>query len=136
MKSLRQIAELKKIDIVPDPELQSGVESDYTKPKSKAERDFVGKHVDVIQHKLHPAYKNEAEQDAVFKGGSINKDHSKAASYEDGMDVEVYEAAVEFVKDNLTEDNLEQFENMLEENPEAAISFAIDIAEELEGLVE
>ena len=66
----------------------------------------------------------------------MNKDHSKAASYKDGMDAEVYEAAVEFVKDNLTEDNLEQFENMLEENPEAAISFAIDIAEELEGLVE
>ena len=136
MKSLRQIAELKKIDVIPDPELQSGVESDYSKPKSKAERDFVGKHVDVVQQKLHPAFKNEEEQDAVFKGGSINKDHSKAASYKDGMDVEVYEAAVAFVKDNLTEDNLEQFENMLEENPEAAISFAIDIAEELEGLVE
>ena len=75
MKSLRQIVELKKIDIVPDPELQSGVESDYTKPKSKAERDFVGKHVDVVQQKLHPAFKSEAEQDAVFKGGAINKDH-------------------------------------------------------------
>ncbi len=112
MKSLRQIAELKKIDIVPDPELQSGVESDYTKPKSKGEKDFVGKHVDVIQQKLHPAFRNEAEQDAVFKGGSLNKDHSKAASYKDGMDVEVNEAAVEFVKDNLTEDNLEAFEQM------------------------
>ena len=49
------------------------------------------------------------------------------------MDAEVYEAAVAFVMDNLTEDNLEQFETMLDENPEAAISFAIDIAEELEG---
>ena len=135
MKSLRQIVELKKIDIVPDPELQSGVESDYTKPKSKAERDFVGKHVDVVQQKLHPAFKSEAEQDAVFKGGAMKKDHSKAASYKDGMDADVYEAAVAFVMDNLTEDNLEQFENMLEENPEAAISFAIDIADELEEIV-
>ena len=133
MKLLRQIVELKKIDIIPDPELQAGERSDYANPKSQAERDFVGKHLDNIQQTLHPAFKNQAEQDAVFKGGSIDKDHSKAASYKDGMDVEVYEAAVEFVKDNLTEDNLEAFEQMLEENPEAAISFAINIAEELEG---
>ena len=133
MKSLRQIAELKKIDIVPDPELQSGVESDYTKPKSKGEKDFVGKHVDVIQQKLHPAFRNEAEQDAVFKGGSIDKDHSKAASYKDDMDVEVYESAVQLVRDNLTEDNLIAFEQMLEEDTDTALQFAIEIAAEVEG---
>ena len=134
MKSLRQIVELKKIDIVPDPELQSGVESDYTKPKSEAEKNFVGKHLDKIDQKLHPAFKNEAEQDAVFKGGGINKDHSKIASYKDGMDADVYESAIQFVRDNLTEENLEQFDLMLEENPEAAIGFAIDIADEVEEM--
>lgn len=136
MKSLRQIVELKKIDIVPDPELQSGVESDYTKPKSEAEKNFVGKHLDKIDQKLHPAFKNEAEQDAVFKGGGINKDHSKIASYKDGMDADVYESAIAFVRDNLTEENLEQFDLMLEENPEAAIGFAIDIADEVEEMDE
>lgn len=132
MKTLRQIVELKKIDIIPDPELQSGVESDYTKPKSEAEKNFLGKHLDKIDQKLHPAFKSQAEQDAVFKGGNISKDHSKKASYKDNEDADVYEAAIAFVKDNLTEENLEQFELMLNENPEAAISFAIDIAEELE----
>ena len=34
MKSLRQIVELKKIDIIPDPELQAGERSDYANPKS------------------------------------------------------------------------------------------------------
>ena len=41
MKSLRQIVELKKIDLVPDPELQAGTVSNYANPKSDAERRFV-----------------------------------------------------------------------------------------------
>ena len=38
MKSLRQIVELKKIDIVPDPEFQDGTVSNYANPTSEAER--------------------------------------------------------------------------------------------------
>ena len=34
MKSLRQIVELKKIDLTPDPELQAGQVSNYANPKS------------------------------------------------------------------------------------------------------
>ena len=37
MKSLRQIVELKKIDLVPDPEEQAGTVSNYANPKSAAE---------------------------------------------------------------------------------------------------
>ena len=133
MKSLRQIVELKKIDIIPDPELQAGERSDYANPKSQAERDFVGKHLDNIQQTLHPAFKNQAEQDAVFKGGSVNKDHSQAASYKDDMDVKVYESAIQFVRDNLTEENLEQFDVMLEEDTDTALQFAMEIAAEVEG---
>ena len=66
MKSLRQIVELKKIDLVPDPELQAGTVSNYANPKSDAERRFVEKHVDSIQKTLHPAFKNEAEPTRKF----------------------------------------------------------------------
>jgi len=133
MKSLRQIVELKKIDIIPDPEFQAGVRADYANPKSDGERNFVGKHLDNIQKTLHPAFKNEAEQDAVFKGGSVNKDHSKKASYKDDMDVEVYEAAIHFVQDNLTEENLVAFNSLLEEDYDTALQFAMEVAEELEA---
>ena len=89
--------------------------------------------VDNIQKTLHPAFKNEAEQDAVFKGGSVNKDHSKKASYKDDMDVEVYEAAIHFVQDNLTEENLVAFNSLLEEDYDTALQFAMEVAEELEA---
>jgi hypothetical protein len=131
MKSLRQIVELKKIDLTPDPELQAGQVSNYANPKSEAEKNFVGKHLDNIQTALHPAFKNEAEQDAVFKGGSIKKDHSKAASYKDGNDAEVYEQAIHFVRDNLTEDNLKAFDELAQSNPEAAVEFAMEMVEDL-----
>ena len=87
MKSLRQIVELKKIDLVPDPELQAGTVSNYANPKSDAERRFVEKHVDSIQKTLHPAFKNEAEQKAVFSG-TVEKDkthdNAGAGHYQDG----------------------------------------------------
>ena len=49
MKSLRQIVELKKIDLVPDPEAQAGTISNYANPKSEAEKRFVDKHMSSIQ---------------------------------------------------------------------------------------
>jgi len=131
MKSLRNIVELKKIDIVPDPELQAGQVSNYANPKSEAEKNFVGKHADNVATALHPAFKNEAEQDAVFKGGKINKDHSKAASYKDGNDAEVYEQAINFVRENLTEENLVAFDELAQKNPEAAVEFAMEIVSEV-----
>ena len=89
MKSLRQLVELKKIDLVPDPELQAGTVSNYANPKSDAERRFVEKHVDSIQKTLHPAFKNEAEQKAVFSG-TVEKDkthdNAGAGHYQDGED--------------------------------------------------
>ena len=66
MKSLRQIVELKKIDLVPDPEQQAGTVSNYANPKSEAEKRFVDKHMSAVQKMNHPAYESEAEQDAVF----------------------------------------------------------------------
>lgn len=129
MKKLRQIVELKKIDLVPDPELQAGEVSDFANPKSDAERAFLDKHV--VQRTLHPAFKTPAEQDAVFKASNIQKDKSKAASYHDGEDFDVYEQAVQFVKDNLTETNLAKFEALLKEDRESAVRFAIDVATEL-----
>jgi hypothetical protein len=134
MKSLRNIVELKKIDIVPDPDLQAGQVSNYANPKSEAERNFVGKHKDNIATALHPAFKNEAEQDAVFKGGSINKDHSKSASYRDNQDAEVYEQAINFVRENLTEDNLVAFDELALKNPEAAVEFAMEMVEEVQDV--
>jgi len=135
MKSLRQIVELKKIDIVPDPELQAGQVSNYANPKSEAEKNFVGKHLDNVQQQLHPAFKNEAEQDAVFKGGSIKKDltHDQAGAghYKDGQDAEVYEQAINFVRENLTEDNLKAFDELAQNNPEAAVDFAMEIVSEV-----
>ena len=111
MKSLRQIVELKKIDLVPDPDLQAGQVSNYANPKSEAEKRFVDKHFDNVQQQLHPAFKNEAEQDAVFKGGNISKDETHdnagAGHYKDGADAEVYEQAIKLVRENLTEENVE-----------------------------
>lgn len=131
MKSLRQIVEVKKIDIIPDPEVQAGKVSDYANPKSEAEANFVGKHMDVVNSPLHPAFKNEAEQRKVFNGDGINKDHSKIASYRDGQDAEVYESAIALVQDALTEENLEKFNQLLEDDYQAAANFAVEVASEI-----
>lgn len=131
MKSLRQIVEVKKIDIVPDPESQAGKVSDYANPKSEAEANFVGKHVDVVNSPLHPAFKNEAEQRKVFNGEGISKDHSKVASYRDNQDAEVYESAIAFVQDALTEENLKAFNQLLEDDYQAAADFAMEVAQEI-----
>lgn len=129
MKTLRQIVELKKIDLIPDPDLQAGQISDYANPKSEAEKNFIGKHLDNIQTQMHPAFRNQAEQDAVFKGGNIQKDHSKPASYKDNQDAEVYEAAIQFVQDNLTEENLEKFNQLLEDDYQAGLNFALEVVD-------
>jgi len=131
MKSLRQIVEVKKIDIVPDPDMQSGEVSDFANPKSEAEKNFVGKHKDNVQHQLHPAFKTQAEQDAVFKGEGIKKDTSKAASYHDGEDVDVYESAIAMVQEALTEENLIKFNQLLEDDFQTAANFAYEVAQEL-----
>jgi|TARA_R110002074_G_scaffold387261_1_gene569338 hypothetical protein len=134
MKTLRQIVELTKIDIIPDPDTMDGTVSDYANPKSEAERNFVGKHKDNLQVDLHPAFKSQEEQDAVFKGSKQSKDHSKIASYKDGEDAQVYEQAISFVQDNLTEENLEKFNVLLDEDYEAAVNFALDVATDLEDV--
>lgn len=131
MKSLRQIVEVKKIDIVPDPEAQAGKVSDYANPKSEAEANFVGKHVDVVNSPLHPAFKNEAEQRKVFNGDGVSKDHSKIASYREDQDAEVYESAIAFVQDALTEENLKAFNQLLEDDYQAAADFAVEVASEI-----
>ena len=135
MKSLRQIVELKKIDLVPDPDLQAGQVSNYANPKSEAEKRFVDKHFDNVQQQLHPAFKNEAEQDAVFKGGNISKDETHdnagAGHYKDGADAEVYEQAIKLVRENLTEENLAAFDELAQTNPDAAVEFAVEIATEV-----
>ena len=93
MKTLRQIVELKKIDLVPDPELQAGQISNYANPKSEAERRFMDKHLDTVQQALHPAFKTEAEQERTCapeeanEDGKINED-SGAESDEDENVVE------------------------------------------------
>ena len=140
MKSLRQIVELKKIDLVPDPELQAGTVSDFANPKSDAEKRFVDKHLSSIQKSDHPAYKDQAQQDAVFQGASVKKDlthdNAGAGHYKDGEDAAVYEAAeaaVDFVRENLTDDNLQKFDTLLDENPETAVEFALNTIEEIAG---
>ena len=140
MKSLRQIVELKKIDLVPDPEQQAGTVSNYANPKSEAEKRFVDKHMSAVQKMNHPAYESEAEQDAVFNGGSISKDkthdNAGAGHYQDGQDAEVYEAAeqaVDFVRENLTDENLVAFDQLLDEQPEAAVEFALNTVDEIAG---
>lgn len=132
MKTLRQIVELTKVDIIPDPDSMDGTVSDYANPKSEAEKNFVGKHKDVVQQSLHPAFKSQEEQDKVFKGAGVGKDHSKIASYKEGEDAQVYEQAISFVQDNLTEENLEKFNVLLDEDYEAAVNFALDVATDLE----
>ena len=135
MKSLRQIVELKKIDLVPDPELQAGKVSNYANPKSEAEANFVGKHTDNVQQQLHPAFKNEEEQARVFAGGGVNKDlthdNAGAGHYKDGADAEVYEQAIHLVRENLTEENLVAFDELAQNNPDAAVEFAMEIASEV-----
>jgi len=139
MKTLRQIVELKKIDLVPDPELQAGQISNYANPKSDAERRLLEKHVDSIQKTLHPAFKNEAEQKPVFSG-TVEKDkthdNASAGHYQDGEDAEVYAAAdaeVDFVSDNLTEDNLKAYDELLDNDPDAAVEFAMETVQEMAG---
>lgn len=137
MKTLRQIVELKKIDLVPDPELQAGEISNYANPKSDAERRFVDKHLDTVQQALHPAFKTEAEQDAVFKGGNIKRDETHhnagAGHYKDGEDADIYEQALLFVRENLTEENLKEFDALVESDPDTAVDFAMDVASEVLG---
>ena len=140
MKSLRQIVELKKIDLVPDPEAQAGTVSNYANPKSEAEKRFVAKHMDSVQKTSHPAYDDQAEQDAVFQGANKQKDmthdNAGAGHYKNGEDAAVYEAAeqaVDFVRDNLNEVNLEKFDKLLDESPETAVEFALNTMAELEG---
>jgi hypothetical protein len=140
MKSLRQIVELKKIDLVPDPEAQAGTVSDYANPKSEAEKRFVAKHMDSVQKTSHPAYDDQAEQDAVFQGANKQKDmthdNAGAGHYKDGEDAAVYEAAeqaVDFVRENLTDENLSAFDKLLDEQPEAAVEFALSTVNEIAG---
>ena len=48
--------------------------------------------------------------------------------------LEVYEAAeqaVDFVRENLTDENLEAFDILLDEQPETAVEFALNTVEEL-----
>ena len=132
MKTLRDIVEFKKFDLVPDPEQQAGQVSDFANPKSEAEKNFIGKHTDVVNSPLHPAFKNEAEQRKVFNGDGVEKDHSKIASYRDGNDAEVYESAIALVQDALTEENLEKFNQLLEDDYNAAAQFAVEVATEIE----
>jgi hypothetical protein len=56
------------------------------------------------------------------------------ASYKDGEDAQVYEQAISFVQDNLTEENLEKFNVLLDEDYEAAVNFALDVATDLEDV--
>lgn len=129
MKTLRQIVELKKIDLIPDPDYDDGTAKDYTNPKGEAVKDFVAKHV--VSSSRHPGYDNAEEEDAVFKATNIKKDKTKTASYHDGEDEEVYEA-VQFVRDHLTEDNLSLFDELFETDRESAINFALQVASEIE----
>ena len=143
MKTLRQIVELKKIDLVPDPELQAGTVSDYAHPKSEAEKNFIGKHLDTIQVQNHPAFRSQEEQDAVFKASNVKSDethHNAGAGHykmpggagePDGDDAQIYEEALDFVREHLTEDNLASFDEMLEEDPDAAVEFAVEVASEV-----
>tara|TARA_R110000868_G_scaffold9000_9_gene45635 strand:+ start:19909 stop:20301 length:393 start_codon:yes stop_codon:yes gene_type:complete len=129
MKTLRQIIELKTIDLIPDPDNDDGSAKDYTNPKGDSERAFVKKHI--ISSSKYPGYKKTEEEEAVFKATNVKKDVSKAASYHDDEDEEVYESAVQFVRDHLTEDNLKMFDELLESDRESAIKFANDVAAEL-----
>ena len=81
----------------------------------------------------------EAEQKAVFSG-TVEKDTTHdlagAGHYKDGEDAAVYEAAeaaVDFVRDNLTEDNLEAYDELLDNDPEAAVEFAMETIQEMAG---
>ena len=56
MKSLRQIVELKKIDLVPDPESQAGTVSDFANPKSEAEKNHIEQ---IYQDALKLEHENE-----------------------------------------------------------------------------
>ena len=88
-----------------------------------------------VQQALHPAFKTEAEQDAVFKGGNIKRDETHhnagAGHYKDGEDADIYEQALLFVRENLTDENLEAFDKLLDEQPETAVEFALNTVEEL-----
>lgn len=128
MKRLRDIVELNKMDIVPSADVGTKPKNDFTQPKSDAEAAFVDKHV--VQKVPHPAYAKQEEQDAVFQATNINKDKTKMSSYHDGEDEAVYEA-VEFIRDNLSEENLELFDELLKNDREQAVKFALDITEEL-----
>ena len=65
---------------------------------------------------------------------SIARTDYENLSYKDGQDAEVYEAAeqaVDFVRENLTDENLEAFDRLLDEEPETAVEFALNTVEEL-----
>ena len=63
--------------------------AEVAEPKSADEKHFKDKHI--IQKTMHPAFKSQAEQDAVFNGTGVVKDNTKLAGHHSGEDEEVYE---------------------------------------------
>ena len=46
---------------------------------------------------------------------------------------EAAEAAVDFVRENLTEDNLQAYDELLDNDPDAAVEFAMETVQEMAG---
>jgi hypothetical protein len=64
---------------------------EVAEPKAGDEKRFKDKHV--VQKTRQPAYKDEAEEDAVFKATNVKKDKTKkAGDHTEGDDAKMYEA--------------------------------------------
>lgn len=89
---------------------------EVAEPKAGDEKRFKDKHV--VQKTRNPAYKNDAEEDAVYQATNIKKDKTKkAGDHTEGDDAKMYEAKKlqAFYSDELTEEEVEEDADFIQE---------------------
>ena len=93
MKRLKQLTEQpKKIDIVPTPGQDKGMNVSYKNPGVQGERDFKDKHV-IAKTDYPVPEKNAGDKDELFSGGKRTK-KKRIADQENETNSQMYEAAM------------------------------------------
>ena len=92
MKRLKQLTEQpKKIDIVPTPGQDKGMNVSYKNPGVQGERDFKDKHV-IAKTDYPVPEKNAGDKDAIFSGAKQTK-KKRLADQENEAGCDMYEDA-------------------------------------------
>jgi len=90
MKTLKQIREASKVDIVPPTNTGSGEADDIKTPKMQGAKAFINKHV--VQKTDYPVKQKSGSNDAIFNGTTTKK--KRIADNDDQSAKAAYESAV------------------------------------------